>query len=127
MRYAGPREALFHAIIRKNFGCTHFIVGRDHAGVGNYYGKYEAQELCRQFTDLGITLLALGGPYYCRRCKMVVTEKSCGCGDDFALQISGAEIRTCFQQGRTPPIEMMRPEVVDALQAMQKLGELFCE
>jgi len=126
MRYAGPREAVFHAIIRRNFGCTHFIVGRDHAGVGNYYGKYEAHELCRQFTDLGIVILTLCGPYYCKKCGGIVTEKSCSHGDAYILDISGTEMRRMLSKGTRPPEEYMRPEISDVLIELSSKGLLFC-
>lgn len=127
MRYAGPREAVFHAIIRRNFGCTHFIVGRDHAGVGNYYGKYEAQKLCARFNDLGIKILALCGPHYCSKCETIVTEKSCSHNEQFALLISGTDVRGCLKNKETPPKEYMRPEVGELLLALHKRKELFVE
>lgn len=127
MRYAGPREALFHAIIRRNFGCTHFIVGRDHAGVGNYYGKYEAHDLCRQFDNLGIEILTLCGPYYCRKCGGIVTEKTCPHGQKYALSISGTEVRKMFKNGVQPPEEYMRKEISEVLLNLQKEDKLFCE
>ena len=125
MRYAGPREAIFHAIIRRNYGCTHFIVGRDHAGVGNYYGKYDAHKLCDQFNDLGIKILALKGPYYCRKCKTIVTENSCPHGEKHSLNISGTQIRKMFNKGHRPPAEYMRKEIADVLMSLHKQGELF--
>lgn len=126
MRYAGPREAVFHALIRKNYGCTHFIVGRDHAGVGNYYGKYEAQELISQFNDLGIEILKLCGPYFCTQCNSIVTEKTCPHGDEFELSISGTQVRHLFKSGQTPPENYMRKEIADVLLSLQKDNQLFC-
>jgi len=111
MRYAGPREAVFHALIRRNFGCTHFIVGRDHAGVGSYYGKYDAHKLCREFDDLGIEILTLCGPYFCERCGGIVTEKTCPHGDTHELSISGTQVRAMFSSGTCPPKEYMRPKI----------------
>jgi len=119
MRYAGPREAVFHALIRRNFGCTHFVVGRDHAGVGNYYEKYAAQILaCSMSESLGIEIMALAGPYYCFRCAAIVTEKTCrhlGSDPAAVLQISGTEIRALLEAGEPPPEYMMRPDIVAAL------------
>ncbi|MFC1709838.1 sulfate adenylyltransferase [Candidatus Omnitrophota bacterium] len=125
MRYAGPREAVFHALVRRNFGCTHFIVGRDHAGVGGYYGKYDAHKLCQDFNDLGIKILALNGPYFCRRCGTIVTEKSCPHGEKDALSISGTQIRQMLRENTRPPEEYMRKEVADVLIGLQKKKELF--
>lgn len=125
MRYAGPREAVFHAIIRRNFGCTHFIVGRDHAGVGDYYDKYAAHSLCSRFKDLGIEILALCGPYYCRACGEIVTEKSCPHGDKDALAVSGTKIRAMLKTGIRPPEEYMRKEISDVLIRLGKENKLF--
>lgn len=122
MRYAGPREAVFHALIRRNFGCSHFIVGRDHAGVGSYYGKYEAQTLaCAMAERLGIAIMALAGPYYCRRCASVVTEKTCRhrVSDPGAVvEISGTEMRALLQAGAPLPEYLMRADIVAALQGI---------
>lgn len=118
MRYAGPREAIFHAIIRKNLGCTHFIIGRDQAGVGNYYGKYEAHELAQALTrgnQLGIDLLLLKGPYYCNRCGQIVSEKHCGHEDPDVLHVSGTQIRDTLNQNRRPDPRFMRPEIADVI------------
>ena len=118
MRYAGPREAIFHALIRKNLGCTHFIIGRDHAGVGGFYGKYDAQELAielRSKFDMGIELLLLGGPYYCEKCEQIVTEKSCGHDETFKQEISGTLIRKIINEGKNPEHELMRPEVLEVI------------
>lgn len=115
MRYAGPREAIHHAIMRKNFGCTHFIVGRDHAGVGGYYKPYEAQEVFKEFPDLGITPLFFKEFFYCRRCGGIVNLRVCPHGDDFRLDFSGTKIRMMISSRRYPPAEFMRPEVVDVI------------
>jgi sulfate adenylyltransferase len=112
MRYAGPREAIFHAIIRKNLGCTHFIIGRDHAGVGGYYGKYEAHSLAKEINkkgDLGIELLLLKEPYYCNVCEQVVSENCCSHKD--ILKISGTKIREILSKGEIPDIFLMRKEI----------------
>jgi sulfate adenylyltransferase len=118
MRYAGPREAVFHAIIRRNYGCTHFIVGRDHAGVGSYYGKYDAHALTKQFEDeLGITILRFHGPYHCRICDGIVTERSCPhaiSAPHAVEEISGTVMRQMLSNGDPPP-ELMRQEVVSSL------------
>jgi len=125
MRYAGPREAVFHAIIRKNYGCTHFIVGRDHAGVGNYYDNYAAHELCRKFTNLGIEILYLYGPYYCQKCEQIVTEKTCPHGEEYKLDISGTRLRALFSSGKIPPETYMRKEISEVLLSLSKENSLF--
>jgi sulfate adenylyltransferase len=127
MRYAGPREAIFHAIIRKNFGCTHFIIGRDHAGVGGYYEKYAGHDLARSFGDeLGIELMLLHGPCWCPRCESIVTEHTCPHEDDWT-QISGTEVRAMLARGERPPTSFMRPEVGDFLVARAAENRVFFE
>ncbi len=125
MRYAGPREAVFHAIIRRNYGCTHFIVGRDHAGVGDWYGLYDAHELTRQFDgDLGIEIMRLKGPYYCAKCDGIVTENTCAhLGADFTQQISGTYMRSVLSNGSHPDPHLMRQEIVDALKGIKSFIE----
>ena len=115
MRYAGPREAIFHAIVRKNFGCTHFVVGRDHAGVGDYYGPFEAQEKFSEFPDLGIAPLFFRNFFYCRRCGGVENDKVCPHGPEDHINFSGTQMRNLLMKGERPSREMMRPEVVDAI------------
>jgi sulfate adenylyltransferase len=111
MRYAGPKEAIHHAIMRKNFGCSHFIVGRDHAGVGNYYHPFAAHEIFKEYNDLEIEPIFFPAFYYCKRCLMYSNERNCPHGSEFREELSGTSMRKMVSLGEMPAKHLMRPEV----------------
>lgn len=123
MRYAGPREAIFHALIRRNYGCTHFIVGRDHAGVGDFYGKYQAQDLIRTVEpELGIAIRYMCGPFYCAICQGIATEKTCQHLDSEPSainEISGTWLRQVLLEEASVDANLVRQGVIESLKGIK--------
>lgn len=120
MRYAGPKEAIHHAIMRKNFGCSHFIVGRDHAGVGTYYQPFAAHEIFKGYPDLGIEPVFFPAFYYCKKCLSYANERNCPHGPEFRDELSGTKMRNMVSSGEIPPEHLMRPEVAKTIVSYSK-------
>lgn len=121
MNYAGPREAILHAIIRKNFGCSHFVVGRDHAGVGTYYGTFAAQEIFDTIEDIGIKILKFENGFFCTECDCMATPKTCAHSDDVRVPPSGTKIRKLLTAGEAVPETIMRKDVVELILKQPKI------
>ena len=115
MRYGGPKEAIHHAIMRKNFGCTHFIVGRDHAGVGDYYGPFDAHEIFNEYPDLEITPITFRSFFYCKKCHSIANDRVCPHEGEYIVNFAGRKIREMLSKGEMPSDDMMRPEVANTI------------
>ncbi|MFN7065122.1 MAG: sulfate adenylyltransferase [Aquificaceae bacterium] len=125
MRYAGPREAVFHALLRKNFGCTHFMVGRDHAGVGDFYGPYDAHKIFDRLPkDIGIEIIKVTAVFYCNLCEGMASDKSCGHTEDHRVYVSMTKVREMLRKGLTPPREMIREDIAHLLMGYNALKEV---
>lgn len=111
MRYAGPKEAIHHAIMRQNFGCSHIIIGRDHAGVGNYYSPFAAHEIFKEYPELEIQPIFFPAFYFCKKCQGYVNERTCPHDQEFREELSGTKMRKMFSAGELPPSHLMRPEI----------------
>ncbi len=120
MKYAGPKEAIHHAIMRKNFGCTHIIIGRDHAGVGNYYGPFDAQEIFKEFPDLGMEPMKFPAFFYCRKCENIVNSKICPHDKQYHDFLSGTKMREMLKTGELPKPYQMRKEVFETIRSFDK-------
>ncbi len=120
MQYAGPKEAIHHSIMRQNYGCTHIIIGRDHAGVGKYYSPFAAQEIFSDYPDLEIEPIFFPAFYYCRKCLAFTNERACPHGEEFREQISGTKLRSLIDEGKSPSEFIMRPEVVQVIMNHKK-------
>jgi len=121
MRYGGPKEAIFHAICRKNYGASHIIIGRDHAGVGSFYGPFDAQQIFSKVPDLGISPIFFDNSFYCKKCLGMVSNKICPHDVTEQIALSGTRVREMLRAGECPPPEFTRPEVAAILvEAMRK-------
>ncbi len=120
MKYAGPKEAIHHAIMRKNFGCSHIIIGRDHAGVGNYYGPFDAQHIFKEFPDLGVEPMSFQAFFYCHGCGNIVNSKICPHGKEQHDFLSGTKMRELLKTGETPKPFQMRKEVFETIRSFEK-------
>ncbi|MFW9803588.1 MAG: sulfate adenylyltransferase [Candidatus Thorarchaeota archaeon] len=124
MRYGGPKEAIHHAVMRKNFGCTHFIVGRDHAGVGEYYGPFDAHAIFDNYPDLEISPIFFKSFFFCKKCNSIANDKVCPHSGDELVNFAGKRIRAMLRDGQSPPVDVMRPEVA---QTILSFGNPFVE